>query len=110
MRWHTVSRHGQTILKNAAENRDFQHQRVNGRLPTLLRFDGLIDAKFALEAQYWPTAKFIPHPQSLKRITKLKDGEGQYLWRQSVRDGEPDTLLGFGVIPSEFDPSTLKLG
>jgi HK97 family phage major capsid protein len=27
-------------------------------------------------------------------LTKLKDGEGQYLWRMSVREGEPDTILG----------------
>ena len=73
-------------------------------------FDGLIDAKFGLKSQYWPSARFIFHPQSLKRITKLKDGEGQYLWRQSVRDGEPDTLLGFGIIPSEFAPSTFTTG
>ena len=32
-------------------------------------FDGLIDAKFGLKAQYWPSARFIFHPQSLKRIT-----------------------------------------
>ena len=46
----------------------------------------------------------------VQRITKLKDGEGQYLWRQSVRDGEPDTLLGFGVIPSEFAPARSRPG
>ncbi len=73
-------------------------------------FDGLIDVKFALKAQYWPSAKFVMHPQAIKRISKLKDGDGQYLWRQSVREGEPDTLLGFGLIPSEFAPSTFTTG
>ncbi len=40
-------------------------------------------------------------------IAKLKDGEGQYLWRESVRAGEPDRLLNLPVMMSEYAPNTL---
>ena len=43
-------------------------------------------------------------------VSKLKDGEGQYLWRQSVLDGEPDRLLGRPVMMSEYAPNTLTTG
>ena len=31
---------------------------------------------------------------AVKTLRKLKDGQGQYLWQPSVREGAPDTLLG----------------
>jgi len=43
-------------------------------------------------------------------ITKLKDGQGQYIWRQSVRDGEPDSLLGLPIVMSEWAPNTFTTG
>ena len=39
-----------------------------------------------------------------------RQGGVDMLQPTSVRDGEPDTLLGFGVIPSEFAPSTFTTG
>jgi len=46
----------------------------------------------------------------MKNITKLKDGEGQYIWRESVRVGEPDRLLGQPVMMSEYAPNTFTTG
>jgi hypothetical protein len=31
----------------------------------------------------------------VKTIAKLKDGEGQYIWRESMRVGEPPCCSGF---------------
>jgi len=78
-----------------------------GNAATAPTFDGLISAKFALKAQYWNKADWIFHRDVLAVVAKLKDGEGQYLWRESVRDGEPDRLLGRPVMMSEYAPSTL---
>lgn len=81
-----------------------------GNTTTELRFDGLIEAKYTLKQQYWPRARWIFHRDGVKQIAKLKDGEGQYLWRESVRVGEPDRVLGFPVFMSEYAPNTFTAG
>lgn len=81
-----------------------------GNTTTAIGFDGLIEAKFTLKGQYWPRARWIFHRDAVKQITKLKDGDGQYIWRQSVREGEPDTLLGLPMSLSEWAPSTFTTG
>lgn len=81
-----------------------------GNTTTELRFDGLIEAKFTLKPQYWPKARWMFHRDGVKQIAKLKDGEGQYLWRESVRVGEPDRVLGLPVFMSEYAPNTFTAG
>jgi HK97 family phage major capsid protein len=48
--------------------------------------------------------------EAIKQITKLKDGEGQYLWRNGLVDGEPDRILGYAVDESERVPQTFTAG
>lgn len=81
-----------------------------GNTATSIAFDGLIEAKFSVKAQYWPRADWLFHRDAVKQITKLKDGDGQYIWRMSVRDGEPDSLLGRPMMISEFVPNTFATG
>lgn len=78
-----------------------------GNTSTAVTFDGLISAKFALKGQYWNKAEWLFHRDVLATITKLKDGNGQYLWRESVRAGEPDRLLNLPVSMSEYAPNTM---
>ena len=77
---------------------------------TAMTADGLINAKFALKAAYWRNAQWIFHRDAVKQIAKFKDGNGQYLWKESIRDGEPDMLLGRPVNMSEFAPNTFTTG
>lgn len=81
-----------------------------GNAATAPTFDGLISAKFGLKGQYWGKAEWLFHRDVLAVVAKLKDGEGQYLWRESVRAGEPDRLLNLPVMMSEYAPSTLTTG
>jgi HK97 family phage major capsid protein len=69
-------------------------------------FDGLIEAKYTLKTQYWARARWMFHRDGVKKIAKLKDGNGQYIWRESVRVGEPDRVLGFPTFMSEYAPNT----
>lgn len=82
--------------------RDFS----TGNTATEIRFDGLIEAKYGLKQGYWPKARWNFHRDAVKMIAKLKDGEGQYIWRESVRVGEPDRLLNFPLDMSEYAPNT----
>jgi len=70
-------------------------------------FDGLTNAKYTLKPQYWPTAKWLFHRDVTKVIAKIKDTTGQYIWRESVRAGEPDRLLNLPHFMSEYAPNTL---
>ena len=81
-----------------------------GNTTTAITFDGLIEAKFSLKGAYWNQADWIFHRDAVKMIAKLKNGEGDYIWRESVRDGEPDRLLGRPVMMSEYAPNTFTTG
>lgn len=81
-----------------------------GNSATAIAFDGLIEAKYSVKAPYWPKADWLFHRDAVKNIVKLKDGDGQYIWRMSVRDGEPDTLLGRPLRVSEYVPNTFTSG
>jgi HK97 family phage major capsid protein len=81
-----------------------------GNAATSVTFDGLINAKYSLKGQYWMRADWMFHRDTLSQISKLKNGEGDYIWRESVRDGEPDRLLGRPVMMSEYAPNTLTTG
>jgi len=81
-----------------------------GNTTTSITFDGLIEAKYSLKGAYWNKADWIFHRDAMKMIAKLKNGEGDYIWRESVRDGEPDRLLGRPVMMSEYAPNTFTTG
>lgn len=81
-----------------------------GNTATALTFDGLIENKYNLKGQYWARARWLFHRDAVKQISKLKDGDGQYIWRPSVREGEPDTILGHGMSVSEYVPNTFTTG
>jgi HK97 family phage major capsid protein len=82
----------------------------SGNTTTSIQFDGLISAKYGLKAQYWPRAQWIFHRDAMAQIAKLKDSQGQYLWRESVRVGEPDRVLGLPANMSEYAPNTFTTG
>lgn len=77
---------------------------------TDITFDGLINAKFALKPQYWGRAKWMVHRDFVKSASKKKDNDGQYIWRESVRVGEPDRILNIPVYTNEFAPNTFTTG
>lgn len=81
-----------------------------GNTTTSIKFDGLIEAKYTLKPQYYPRSRWLFHRDALKQIAKLKDNDGQYLWRESVRAGEPDRLLGLPAFLSEYAPNTFTTG
>jgi len=77
---------------------------------TAITFNNLIEVKYTLKPQYWPNARWLFHRDAVKMIAKLKDGEGQYIWRESVRVGEPDRILGMPAFMSEYAPNTFTTG
>lgn len=81
-----------------------------GNTSTAVTAAGLVNAKYGLKGGYWRNASWIFHRDILKQVANLIGADNQFLWRQSLRDGEPDTLLGRPVYMSEFAPNTSTSG
>lgn len=81
-----------------------------GNTITEIRGDGLIEAKYTLKGNYWGRSRWIFHRDGVKQIRKLKDGEGQYIWRPGLQGDRGDTILDIPVLMSEYAPSTFTTG
>lgn len=81
-----------------------------GNTATEIKFDGLMEAKYAVKGQYQGAAEWVFHRDAVKKIAKLKDSDGQYIWQPSVIMNTPDMLLGKPVNQSEYAPSTFTTG
>ena len=58
-----------------------------------ITFDDVMDLFYSLRAPYRKEATWLLNDSTVKAIRKLKDGNGNYIWQPSVRDGEPDRIL-----------------
>jgi HK97 family phage major capsid protein len=72
---------------------------------TAITGDELIDLVYSLRAPYRKNAVFVLNDATVKLLRKLKDGEGQYLWRPGITENAPDMILGHRVVTSEFMPT-----
>lgn len=59
--------------------------------------DSLIDLKFKLRAKYRKNAVWVMNSNTAASVQKLKNGNGDYIWRDRLQVGDPDTLLGLPV-------------
>lgn len=96
----------QANVNGISTNRDVS----TGNSQTAIAADNLIEVKYALKEQYRNGAQWIFHRDGIKQISKLKDGEGQYLWRPGLAAGQPDTLVNLPVNESEYAPNTFTSG
>lgn len=81
-----------------------------GNASTSIQTDGLIEAQHKLASKYRPDAVWVFHDDAIKQIRKLKDGDGQYIWRRGIDAGVPDSLLGNRIYTSAYAPNTFTSG
>lgn len=81
-----------------------------GNTTTEIKADNLMEVKYSVKGAYYPNAAWVFHRDAVKRLAKLKDGDGRYLWQGSLSTDRPDTLLGHPVFVSEYAPSTFTTG
>ncbi|MFQ6672942.1 MAG: phage major capsid protein, partial [Candidatus Tectimicrobiota bacterium] len=81
-----------------------------GNTTTSIQTDGLLKAKYALKAQYWPRARWIFHRDAMEQIHSLKDGEGRYILQPDFQGGPADRILRFPALMSEYAPNTVTTG
>jgi phage major capsid protein, HK97 family len=69
-----------------------------------ITFDDVMDLYYSLRAPYRNKATWILNDSTIKAIRKLKDGNGNYIWQPSVREGEPDKILNRTYRTSIYAP------
>ena len=69
-------------------------EQVNSGHATQFTTDGLIDLKYSMIEQYLNRGTFVTNRLNVRDIMKLKDGDGQYIWRPGITEGQPAMLLG----------------
>ncbi|MDE9442291.1 phage major capsid protein [Xenorhabdus bovienii] len=78
---------------------------------TALSADSLIDLKFLLKNKYRKNAVWVMNSNTAAQVQKLKNGNGDYIWRERLQAGDPDMLLGLPVHYLEFIPEgVISLG
>ncbi len=72
---------------------------------TTVKGDDIVKLVYALKRPYRKKAAFIMNDKILATIRTLKDSSGQYMWQQSLKEGEPERLLGYPIYTSEYAPT-----
>lgn len=77
---------------------------------TAFTADDVISLYHSVDIAYRAGASFMMHDSVIAFMRKLKDGQGQYLWRSGLADGRPDQLLGCPVWANNDMNSTFTTG
>ncbi|MHB8110511.1 MAG: phage major capsid protein [Syntrophorhabdaceae bacterium] len=80
---------------------------AGGHATLLNNSDKLIDLQHSLKSRYRNGASWLMNDLTCSAIRKLKDGEGNYLWKPGLAEGVPDSLLGK---PIEYDDNVADIG
>lgn len=81
-----------------------------GNTTTAIGADNLRAVKYSLKAGHRKSARWIFHRDALSALSRLKDGNGQYLWQPGLTAGDPDRLVNLPVDESEYAPNTFTTG
>ncbi|MFJ8863620.1 phage major capsid protein [Streptomyces sp. NPDC102451] len=72
--------------------------------------DDLITAKYTLKSAYHAKARWLFHRMMIASVRKLKDGDGNYIWKAGLASDQGDRILDLPFITSEFAPATFGDG
>lgn len=67
-------------------------------------FDDIKQLKASLRAKYRNGAAWVMNEATALTLSLIKDLNGDYVWRDSVTEGDPDTLFGYPVQIDENAP------
>lgn len=73
-------------------------------------FDGLVNAKYSVKAQYRKNGRWYGHRDFVKVVSKIKDGNDLPIFKLAESTGQSDMLLGYPLHESEYCPNTFTSG
>lgn len=62
---------------------------------TAITADEIIDLVYAVPQKYRKKGHFLMNDSTIKLIRKLKSNDNQYIWQPGLKEGQPDSLLGY---------------
>jgi HK97 family phage major capsid protein len=77
---------------------------VSGDFPASDPADKLIDLVYTLKSGYRANAHWVLNRSTQAEIRKIKDGDGNYIWRPGDQAGEKPSLMGFPIAETEDMP------
>jgi HK97 family phage major capsid protein len=77
---------------------------VSGDFPASDPADKLIDLVYTLKSGYRANAHWVLNRSTQAEIRKIKDGDGNYIWRPGDQAGQSPTLMGFPIAETEDMP------
>jgi HK97 family phage major capsid protein len=78
---------------------------VAGDFPASDPADTLIDLVYTLKAPYRANAHWVMNRSTQAGIRKIKDGDGNYIWRPGEQAGQGATLMTFPIAETEDMPT-----
>jgi HK97 family phage major capsid protein len=66
--------------------------------------DVLIDLIYAPKSGYRANGRFVMNRQTVSRVRKFKDADGNYVWQPASTAGQSATLMGYPVTEAEDMP------
>jgi len=67
-----------------------------------LDFSDIINTYYDLGQAYRQNAKWVVASANVRELRQLKDTNGAYIWQPSVKDSEPDRMLGKPVYENDY--------
>jgi HK97 family phage major capsid protein len=77
---------------------------VAGGFPASEPADKLIDLVYTLKSAYRAGAHWVMNRSTQAEIRKIKDGDGNYIWRPGEQAGQGATLMTFPIAETEDMP------
>lgn len=78
---------------------------VTAASATVFTIDELMELYHSIGTKYRKKGVWLMNDTSALIMRKLKDGNGRYLWEDSVQVGQPDRFLGKQVVTAEDMPA-----
>lgn len=79
-------------------------QKMVAATATAITADELIDFRAKLRKKYRKNAVWVMNSNTAANLQKMKNADGDYIWRDGLKAGDPDTLLGRPVVYVETMP------
>ena len=72
---------------------------------TTIDFDDLLELIHSVDVAYRNGASFSAHDSTILAMRKVKDKDDNYIWQQSVMNGQPSMIMGYPVITNNDVPA-----
>ncbi|EPX4144414.1 phage major capsid protein [Vibrio vulnificus] len=76
-------------------------KKVTAAAAAAISYDDLVDLQHAVKRAYRKNGVFVLNDLTIAMVRKLKNDKGEPIWQDSMKEGEPDRLLGKPVYSTD---------